>query len=429
MRPFAITLCLNALRTRDNVAYNIINDHTVSIAGERHMMDDVVQRALPSRVSSVVAECIRSAPELYCTYLLVGANIHHNRLGDTIVGSILRSLYATGAGERLQACFLFAVDSGGAVRCETLHVADGWGKAEKILLKLSNVSLVILQWPTQLNTLHVAPSLTVELVGALAFAAHCSLFLYVDEWSTAAEVRSAIHEARTLRSALMDMAPRLTRVSSWGPSHHSMMRTPLHGSAMSSPPIRRLGMNDGVAMTLTSGLSPYPLNRCHTERLLDGDLSASNGSGIDPRARGHCVNTEEVSQLQGALGCSHRHAEERMRLLECRHGLQTCREEHNFHSDTMRRSPPGTLSCPPLSLGRQREILAMSAEFQHREEEWQQQLSETRSALAESVAAQRAITDTMMLQSQTIAVARRAISSLQSDLCASSSQGVNGGAA
>lgn len=449
---FSLTLCLGSVRTRDAQTFAVQErgddgELTVAVGAESLRVDEVVPKALPSRVASAVVAAIEATqPHTHSAHALVGAALFEpgvppapadgSSLGHAIAEDLVRSQHLTNrAHARLlfDECLIFAKHTGssygddddsGGVCCELVRATDSWPAVQRETLgRLRDISLILFKYPENRSAaVLLGPQLTTSHIAALALAPRRGVYLYVDGRATASEVGTCVGEMRAVRESLRDLFARP------GPATLRYHGIPGVGDGGASRVLDALARSDeeytvlqsAVEADLTARLAEAQRDR---ERL-DAELAqertarrrertASAQPPGPPALVASRVEAAEAQQLREALQeaqRSRRFAEEKLRLLQFKHGLA----EDRAPSLAPGRAVSVTRSVAPAaghasSVLLASENLALAHEFQQREQLLQARLRETAAQLAEALATQRKMEDTLLLQSRTIVEARRAI--------------------
>ncbi|KAK7195457.1 hypothetical protein NESM_000472900 [Novymonas esmeraldas] len=237
MDRFRTSLCLNGVRTADGVELRVTDAQTLSLHGRRVAADDVVERALPSKVATAMVSSMAAAPaHSHSMFLLLGKHVHHGRLGDAVVHYVIRdqarhrsALYerqvalrpvVTAVRDRshsaatplqYEECLLFAYDEG-AVACETLRAADAAETVDEVLRTLRLISLAVFKYAENKTcAVLVGSHLSTAHMAALLLAARRHVFLYVDETMSSEEVLSTTAEMQQVRQSLCTFAVPVAR--------------------------------------------------------------------------------------------------------------------------------------------------------------------------------------------------------------------------
>ncbi|KPI85081.1 hypothetical protein ABL78_5847 [Leptomonas seymouri] len=234
MDRFRTTLCLNGVRTSDNVPLSVVDAQTLSINGKLINADDIVERALPSRIATAIETSMAATPAYSSSvFFLLGSLVHHGRMGDAVASYIIRdqalhrsplydrqvsqrpvvtvpSTSSTGsANKRLgeaplqyEECLLFAYDEG-ALACETLRASDTAATIDDVLGALHVISFVVFKYAMHKTcVLLVGSHLSTAHMAALLLASRRHVFLYVDSTMSAQEAESTIVEMEQVRHSL-----------------------------------------------------------------------------------------------------------------------------------------------------------------------------------------------------------------------------------
>ncbi|KPA83381.1 hypothetical protein ABB37_03025 [Leptomonas pyrrhocoris] len=239
MDRFRTTLCLNGVRTSDGTPLHVVDAQTLSLNGKRINADDIVERALPSRVATAIEMSMAAAPPYSSSvFFLLGSQVHHGRLGDAVVNYVIRDQArhrslgfdrqvsqrgvvmavpsstpaAVGAkdhGEtplQYEECLVFAYDEG-AVACETLRASDTAATIDEVLGTLRVISFVVFKYALHKSCVVLVGShLSTTHMAALLLASRRHVFLYVDSTMSAQEVESTTAEMRQVRDSLCAFA-------------------------------------------------------------------------------------------------------------------------------------------------------------------------------------------------------------------------------
>nr|CCM17687.1 hypothetical protein, conserved [Leishmania guyanensis] len=232
MDRFLTSLCLNGVRTSDNVPLHVVDAQTLSLNGKLVATDSVVELALPSKVATAMVSSMAAAPAYsYSMFFLLGSQVHHGRLGDAVFHYIVRdqALHCLALDERQVAmrsvvttctsrkgtsaaplhyeeCLLVAYD-GGAVACETLRSSDAAETVDEVLRTLRLISLAVFKYTDNKTCAVLVDShLSTAHMAALLLASRRHVFLYVDETMSAEEVLATTAEMQQVRESLSSFA-------------------------------------------------------------------------------------------------------------------------------------------------------------------------------------------------------------------------------
>lgn len=235
MDHFRTTLCLNGVRTADHTPLHVVDAQTLSLNGKLISADDIVERALPSRVATAIEASMAAAPAYASSvFFLLGSQVHYGRLGDAVVNYIVRDqaqhrslLYdrqvaqrsvvtvtpngsvaydgdrhASATPLRYEECLLFAYD-GGAVACETLRATDAAATVDEVLGTLRVISFAVFKYPSNKScVLLVGAHVSTAHMAALLLASRRHIFLYVDATLTAQDVEATTEEMQQVCHSL-----------------------------------------------------------------------------------------------------------------------------------------------------------------------------------------------------------------------------------
>ncbi|GET90899.1 hypothetical protein, conserved [Leishmania tarentolae] len=298
MRRFFTSLCLNGVRTSDNVPLHVVDAQTLSLNGKLVAADDVVELALPSKLATAMMSSMAAAPTYaYSMFLLLGSQVHHGRLGDAVIHSIIRKqvrhrlilderpiswwpVAATSEGRngtneaplQYEECLLFAYD-GAATACETLRATDAAETVDEVLRSLRVISLAVFKYKENKTcAVLVGSHLSTAHMASLLLASNRHVFLYIDETMSAEEMLATTAEMQQVRESLFSFAAplavdleraRRTVGSSGGGA------LPIHMSCT----LNALAHTDGEYKVLLAALS-RELAEQHSTRRLHGAATA-----------------------------------------------------------------------------------------------------------------------------------------------------------
>ncbi|TPP45844.1 hypothetical protein CGC21_36175 [Leishmania donovani] len=232
MGRFFTSLCLNGVRTSDNVPLHVVDAQTLSLNGKLVAADDVVELALPSKLATAIMSSMAAAPAYaYSIFFLLGSQVHHGRLGDAVVHYIIRNQarHRSALDERqialrpvvtapedrngtntaplqYEECLLFAYD-GGATACETLRASDAAETVDEVLRTLSVISLAVFKYKgNKTCAVLVGSHLSTAHMAALLLASRRHVFLYMDESMSAEEMLATTAEMQQVRESLFSFS-------------------------------------------------------------------------------------------------------------------------------------------------------------------------------------------------------------------------------